>query len=482
MTISGKLLEKYKAVCEFAPTLPIPSGQRVPYGWGTAAIDSSDSKRATTLKWSGLPASDSDCSVFLRLCIACDVREEKRIDVALSESGRVLATFDIRYGYVTQIYEVPLPAEAIPAVASEGLSLLMVEGNRPLWMFYQPDSASDSAGIPATMQPHLLISGGVDRLSEFYTQFRSVTSIQPFGWLEGCVLDGLYQLELAAPNQGWKDTALNHLQLYFPTGDTLVMEDHFGQVSDNVFYLDESTLPIAVIAEVWPDHPVLDRAIEYWLSTEHALTAEGCYTMAYPITVLAWQRKDAELGRWALRLLRERMDELADDKGLWQCYRPGSNADRYRDWARAYAWYMLGLTRSLMNLQQLGASEVPGLETLEPEIRRVAAHLIALQGEDGLWACFVDDPATGADTSGSAGIAAALALGASHGKLPDEARRSAEKAFVGLQAYLTPDGLLAGVAQNNRGGEALQKSGYRVISQMAMGLMGQLAGALGRTP
>lgn len=44
--------------------------------------------------------------------------------------------------------------------------------------------------------------------------------------------------------------------------------------------------------------------------------------------------------------------------------------------------------------------------------------------------------------------------------------------------YLTPDGMLTGVAQSNRGGISLQQSDYRVISQMGMGLMAQLAAAL----
>nr|WKN34271.1 hypothetical protein K4G66_17985 [Tunicatimonas sp. TK19036] len=49
-----------------------------------------------------------------------------------------------------------------------------------------------------------------------------------------------------------------------------------------------------------------------------------------------------------------------------------------------------------------------------------------------------------------------------------------ENTWNGLLTYLTSDGLLDGVAQSNRGGEALQRSDYRVISQIGMGLMAQL--------
>lgn len=82
------------------------------------------------------------------------------------------------------------------------------------------------------------------------------------------------------------------------------------------------------------------------------------------------------------------------------------------------------------------------------------------------------------DTSGSAGLAAALARAHTAGWLPVEARQAAQKAFAGLRKYLTPDGLLAGAAQSNKGGDGLQRGDYRVIYQMGMGLQAQLVAAL----
>ncbi len=82
------------------------------------------------------------------------------------------------------------------------------------------------------------------------------------------------------------------------------------------------------------------------------------------------------------------------------------------------------------------------------------------------------------DTSGSAGIAAAIAIGVNEKILPAAYQENARKCWKGLLHYITPDGYLKGVAQDNRGGEALQKSDYRVIAQMAMGLMVQLAAEL----
>ncbi len=62
--------------------------------------------------------------------------------------------------------------------------------------------------------------------------------------------------------------------------------------------------------------------------------------------------------------------------------------------------------------------------------------------------------------------------------LDQNAAEPARRALQAVQAYLTPDGFLGGVAQVNKAGEALQRSTYRVISQMAMGMMGQLVAAL----
>jgi rhamnogalacturonyl hydrolase YesR len=101
-----------------------------------------------------------------------------------------------------------------------------------------------------------------------------------------------------------------------------------------------------------------------------------------------------------------------------------------------------------------------------------------LPGADGLWTCFLDQPDTGVETSGSAGIAASLALGARHGLLPERYLDIASECLHALTAYLTPDGILSGVSQHNAGGVELQLGGYRVLSQMGMGLMASLYSAI----
>ncbi len=134
------------------------------------------------------------------------------------------------------------------------------------------------------------------------------------------------------------------------------------------------------------------------------------------------------------------------------------------------AWHLLGCAHSLRWLGK--APEV------EAEFRRSAGLAMRLQSSNGLWFCFAEEPATGVETSGSAGIAAALAMGARQGVLGAEALAAARLVRAALRGYLTPDGLLGGASQENKGGDALQREGYRVMPQYGWGVYAQLMGTL----
>jgi rhamnogalacturonyl hydrolase YesR len=98
--------------------------------------------------------------------------------------------------------------------------------------------------------------------------------------------------------------------------------------------------------------------------------------------------------------------------------------------------------------------------------------------EQGMWHAYIDRQEYGVDTSATAGIAASIAWGVKQGLLDAGCLSIAEKAYRGLLDYVSPDGFLRGVSQINRGGEALQRSRYRVMAQFGMGLMAQLKAAL----
>lgn len=463
--------------CEQAPAVPLPEGKRIPYGWGSVAIDRPHAGNDTVFHLPECDPSLYSQGGYFRLTVAAEVREVKRIEISLARSGQVIGEVDLRYGYVLQVFQTWLSGADLSAAMAEGLRLRMVAGELPLWIYYDPDAKQ----LPSTLQPHVLPVEEVDaaaRLRAFREQLKSLACLQSFGWLGGCVMDALWSMEEVEPNQGWKEAIEAQLQCHFPDGRTLRLENYRGEISDDRFFSTENTLPIAIIAELWPDHPVLERALAFWERDWKTLKTEELYTVAYPAAVLAARRNRPDLAALSVRVLRGRIEGLADADGLWLRLLPRlPEAERFYNWGRSYAWYMLGLIRSVIALRQCPFG-VEGLERLEREVTRISQVAAPYQRDDGLWNCFIDEPDSGAETSGTAGIATALALGVKHGLLPVDDRVRAERAFAGLQHFLTQDGLLDGVAQNNRGGEALQRSGYRVISQMAMGLMGQLMAAL----
>ena len=145
----------------------------------------------------------------------------------------------------------------------------------------------------------------------------------------------------------------------------------------------------------------------------------------------------------------------------------------YKLWSRGVAWYILGLAKSLDILENPPAD-------LIKELQRAAAFIIPLQTKEGLWRVFADDPETALETSGTSGIATALAIGARRGWLNHEAEKAARKALKGLYKKLTPDGFLTCVANGNakEGGENFQRKTQGVILKFGMGLMAQLVAEL----
>ena len=409
-----------------------------------------------------------------------DDREEKTVAVSLAGSGIVVGRFDLRFAHALEPFQIHLSAEVWAAAGREGVRLRLEHGDKPWWIL-----APGLTERAAVLSPHLLPEQPItadDRRAAFFDRVASLAVLQPFGWMEGCVLDGLYDLDRATKHPRWAAALEAHLAVFGLTTGQLVYEDPSGRPADGRIYGIEGTLPFAVLAKCAPQSPLLDLALEFWrqhLTADAAicdgdqLTAEGSYTVAYPLAVLAEARRDAELGTLALTQLRLRRQALHQSDGIWlRCSPPDQRTFSW--WARGVAWYLLGLVRSLEHLAWLGEAA-----DLQIELRQVADRVSCLQHDDGLWGCFLDDPRSPADPSGSAGIAAALARAANHGWLAPTATVVAQRTWQGLRTHLTADGFLGHAAQSNRGGEALQRSSYRVMSPLAMGLMGQLAAALG---
>ncbi len=458
------------------PALLSPPGKRAPFGWPTFALPA-PGQGEVLLRWPALPVAPAP-PLALRLTTAIDDRERKRIAV-LDASGALLGEFDLRFAHALETFSLPLPAHAD---VSAGLRLVMITGTGTLWCL-APDLAPE-VSLPPGLAPHLLTEAPpADPAAALLAHLRDPSCQHTWGWMEGCALDGLERLAVVYPNHGYDSALRDRLARFFPPDGRLLAETPRSEPHDNAIDNIESTLMFAPLAAVDPANPWLDRVVAYWrheagpdgaVLDGAMLSAEGAYTIAYPMARLARLRGDAALATAARRQLEVRREKLWHDGDLWLRWYPATGERTFRNWARGVTWHFLGTVRTALEL----AGDTR-LAPLVDDVGRLAALALRTQRADGLWACFLDDPAGLPDTSGSAGIATALALSARAGRIePAPALAAATRAWAALLPHVTADGRLGGVSQSNRGGEALQRSDYRVLSAMGAGLAAQLHAAL----
>jgi unsaturated rhamnogalacturonyl hydrolase len=120
-------------------------------------------------------------------------------------------------------------------------------------------------------------------------------------------------------------------------------------------------------------------------------------------------------------------------------------------WARGNSWAALTMTRAL----DLVPVDLPAFMIIEGSLRDQLSALVRLQDESGLWHTITDDPTSPLETSGSAGIAAALL---SKGRLYN---KYTQRSIDGIMARITEDGTVTGVSA----GTAVMKdaAGYRGV-------------------
>lgn len=464
-----------------ASILPIPSSMRIPFEWNWFGVHN----EAVILKFK----KDSKQKVMpalFRITTAIDVREKKLVEVFLLVSNKKLGVLDISYAPLFQPFELALSASDVEAVFAEGLALKQIKGNSPLWLFTEEDKVNASN---KGLMPHLLFYKTEKKsLDLFFANFLSLNSVQSFGWMEGCVLDSLMDLNKRYPEKKINAQIDAHLNLYFDKQNNLFYEGPYSKPYKNEFYGIEALLPFAAIAQRDPKHPLLSKVADYCLSKKDSngliidrdITTEGCYTIAYPLASIAIALQQKDLAASAIQQLLIRKNLLVKDEKIHQKMDENKQLS-FANWARGVSWYLLGLVRTLSLLEE-NPTLCLGLENeisiLKQEFTRAADWAIQYQNSANLWFCFLDKPESGIDTSGSAGIAAAMAIGVAKGYLQANKYITLQSTLKSLYTYLTPDGFLSGAAQANKGGRELQESGYRVISQYASGLMAQLIAGL----
>ena len=469
-SIAPKFAAHWPATVVSSAGLPVPPRQREPFGWKTTAV-AAGSQPPLVLAWPTLPAEA--VVTHFRLAIGLDERDEKTVELFLPHSGRTLGRMELLFVSQFQVYEFALTLEDVATLRREGLALRVTRGT-------DLDIFTAGGGLPAALHPHLLAPGTADPTQEYFRRMASLACVQQFGWMEGCVLDGLLDLSATPGHAVLRETARQHLALFFRDGQ-LVYENHLSAPSDGQLYGIEGGLPFAALARLEPNSPLLDLAVDFWRSRRRPsgsiqdgphLSTEGAYTVGYALAEIARARRSEELLRLAMDQVRLRQAGLFDGRELWRTRNDDGHRTN-RNWARGIAWQFLGLARTLVVVR-----ERDDIADLVAGLRQLAAWTAAMQRPDGLWSVFADEPALTPDNAGSAGIATALALGHKHGWLGPDARAGAERTLRGLTRHLTADGLLGGVSQSNKGGEALQRGSYRSIYQMGMGLKAQLIAAL----
>lgn len=431
------------------------------------------------LRWQGEPAEAG--AGILRLTVAVDHRMTHRLVAANAGSGEVFGVIEVLYGCPGQVFECPLDASQVHAAFREGLALSLEEPGSPLWMI-APGGPHTSDAIT----PHLFLGKGNCGESDFLGLFCSPASIQPCDWMGGCVLDGLWDWA----RRGRDDARLElerRLRGYFDPQSGL-RENNKGMPADGEPPGPESTGPWAVLALATAkdacEHPALalaDKGFDAHYSAEldsvgKRAVAETSYNIAYPMMALAVCHGREALHARALRQLRANMEYLTAEDDLWLRYLPNDGSRTFQNWSRGVAWYFLGLVRTLALLP---AGERP--PDLLDEAGRVAGWVAHHQLDNGIWPCFLKEPDVLPDTSGSAGIAAAIAIAANEGMIDPRHRETAQRARQGLSGYLAPGGWLRGVSQSNKRESHemdIQRMPYRVIAPWGMGLFAQLLAAL----
>lgn len=309
------------------------------------------------------------------------------------------------------------------------------------------------------------------------------------GWMIGCTTTGLSDLYRATGNELYVQ-ALKRMLAGVGEGLPLEgMESEGERAVKEPGYIDllnqqlESFAPVAALAHLQQTQPTPERArflrilgqqmIETTRTERDFLTSEGCFTLAFPLAAtaraldepdwfdIAWQECAR---RWGFLWRGEQVIQRAYSDGRVSMV----------NWARGTAWLVLGTAQTAL---ELPANHF-GRADLASRLSAVAPLLLQRQQSGGLWSVFTDRPDLPAETSGSAGIAAGLALGAKAGWLGDKAFHAAQRCGEALESFIEPDGCLGGVSQHNPASEIALQTHYRIRAAWGAGLYAQLIAAL----
>ncbi len=394
-----------------------------------------------TLHWDDLDVEKLPRYVHIRIMAARDDNEEKWIEAFWPTTGEPLRAFDIRYARQFQLFAITVERKDAERIAQEGLSLRLDDGNVPLHLLCSPQNMDDIRTLdmsPSVFKPHIVNAGENSSLDEFYDRLGSDASVQPNDWTDGIILNGMF--DLVNNNVLDRETIAHIFQRRSRLSSFASL---YGRSNRDQILL------YTMLAQYIPEADLLSWGKQILSEFDFVTFApQSAYLHAYPLAILARKLNKPELAERALNILHE------------------VSKQKLGTWSRDVGLYMLGLVRTLLELPTVD-------EELRAEVERLCAWVVQYQSKPGLWATYVDDLKTPPDTMGTAAIATALALAYTKKLTPTRYAVEVNSAVQVLKQFLTPDGFLTGAAPLYED-EALQRSDYRVISQVGMGFLAQL--------
>ncbi len=472
-----------------ASSFPLPEGHAIHPGFTATPIGCGpNALRLTPPRGTALPAAAN--GFRLAIAIGYDIRGNQPTPIrATTGMGRPLGIFDIRFACPFEPFILDLTGDEAAAALANGLVLSSEPHAEGVVRIFT--SAPGSPGAERFL-PSLYPTPSRDRYLEFQDRLFSLASLHPFSWLEGCVMEGLstYAQREDAVAKRARAALTQHWDYFSSDGVTLRYCDPRSTLRVNEVYGHECALPFVTLASLPLDpNDVRLHALEAYAVMRNTreitqpgaddYTTEACYTLAYPAIALGYRLGRERLIEAGIGLIERRIPKLWRPGRLTQSLRTdGSRA--FVNWARGVAWFLLGISRAAAHFPD---SACP--EEFRRAFEEVSEWIVRQPRVNGLWSCFVDAPETGPEISGSCGIAAALVSAVQLGwlgHLPESDLACVCEVRNAAASYLTPEGWLGGVSQINRDGERLQRNGYRVLSQMGMGLFGLLDGLLRDVP
>jgi rhamnogalacturonyl hydrolase YesR len=479
------------------PTVAIPTGKGVLHCRATVAIVPQNACHPENLSAETQPViwqfpqfnHTPQQSLWLRLIPAVDVRSYTMIRVFTGQTHQFLAQQSVGLPSVYEPLDIPLPDDASSIIAKEGLHLELY-GDEPMHVFVQQGRSTETDISTDALSSGLVVQPAGQSRSELIQALEkrlcSAGSWQAWSWMGGCVLDGLWALSQVGSiqsGQHFTDAIDRFFDAYMTDYDLVCFTPKSVMVVNEIGGV-EGGLPWATLMRVRPEHPVTELFANFIprfmaeMNQKQHYSCEGNYTFNYPmmVTALAKNREDWINQVW--ENLRNWQDALRQHDGLY--LRNNAGKLTYRNWARGCCWYSLGLVRTLEAAAEKGVT-LP--DDLLEEVNDVLSWLLAQQRADGLWSNFIDEQAMMPDTSGSAGIAAAMTIAANAGMLEETLAHSCLQAanytLDTVLHYVTADGHLTGVAPNNKAesGTTLQRQTYRVTMQFGTGLLASLLAA-----